>query len=262
MRTKLIEPNDFKENRHPGNILFRSIELKNIYDITKSFDFKGPSLDLGCGDGYTAQILFDEKFDYGLDNGEVKNVYSAIKKKRYHKILIESAEKMSLPDNTLNFIFSNSVLEHIPDVDAVLNEISRVLKKNGLFLFTVPNDNFTKYLFFSNKFKNAKLTFLAKMYENKRNKMLNHYHLYSLKKWQTILLKHQLKILKHKFCVSKETLMFWDKIVLETYLRRIVDRNAIETNNVKYKKKIQEMYLNNNVKNNNGANLLILCRKI
>lgn len=262
MRTKLIKPSDFNENRHPGNILFRSIELKNVYELTKSMKFNSPSLDLGCGDGYTAQILFDEKFDYGLDNGEVENVYRAIKKKRYHKVLIESAEKISLPDNLLNFIFSNSVLEHIPDVDTVLNEISRVLKKNGLFLFTVPNDNFTKYLFLSNKFKNVKLAFLAKMYESKRNKMLNHYHLYPLKKWQTILLKYQLKILKHKFCVSRKTLMFWDRIALETYLRRLVDRNAIEVINVKYKRRIQEMYLNDNVKNNNGANLLILCRKI
>lgn len=262
MKTKLVEPKDFKENRHPGNILFRSIELKNTYDITKSFDFKGPSLDLGCGDGYTTQILFNEKFDYGLDNGEVKNVYLAIKKKRYHKVLIEGAEKMSLPSDSLNFIFSNSVIEHISDLNSVLSEISRVLKKNGLFLFTVPSNNFTKYLFLSNKLRTVKLTFLSKIYENKRNKALNHYHLYSLRKWKTLLSEHKLKILKCKFCVSKKTLMFWDRIVLETYLRKIVDKNAIENMNLKYWTKIQNMYLKDHVKNDDGANLLILCRKI
>jgi len=44
-------------------------------------------------------------------------------------------------------MFSNSVLEHIYDINMVLKEVSRVLKENGKLVFTVPSNQFSSYLF-------------------------------------------------------------------------------------------------------------------
>lgn len=262
MKTKLIEPKDFKENRHPSNILFRSIELKNIYELTKSLKFKGPSLDLGCGDGYTVQILFDKRFDYGLDNAEVNNVYTAIKKKRYRKILIESAEKMSLPDESVNFVFSNSVLEHIKNIDAVLAETARVLKKGGNFVFSVPSCYFPEYLYLKKVLESLKLGFLGNQYTILRNKKLHHYHLLSHNRWMKKLMKNKLKIINFKYCVSKDTLQLWDKIAILVFMKKIISKNAEEQIYKKYKNLIMQCYHDDKSNNNRGACLLIHAEKI
>ena len=46
--------------------------------------------------------------------------------------------KLSFPDNCLHAVVSGDVLEHVPDIDAALREIARVLKPGGRFLGTFP----------------------------------------------------------------------------------------------------------------------------
>jgi SAM-dependent methyltransferase len=188
---------------HPAIIFYRTLETECIKRVMKNVKIKSPSLDLGCGDGKITNYLFGKTFNYGLDNDEVGDVKIAKKNKIYKKILIEDATNISLRDDSINFIFSNSVLEHIPNLSKVLSEISRILNKNGYFLISVPTDGFKKNLFFSNP-----------IYSYFRNKLLNHHHLYNLKKWTSLLKKNKLKIIKYKYCVSKEQLKYWDKLAI------------------------------------------------
>lgn len=262
MKTKLLKPSDFRGHPHPASKLFRSIELRNIYNNTEGITFKQPSMDLGCGDGYLSSILFDTKFTYGIDNGEANDVHIAIKKKLYKKVLIESAEKMSLKDGSLNFVFCNSVIEHIPDNDAVLSEISRTLKKGGSFVFTSPSDKFPQYLYLSNKLNSVGLGFIGNIYKNKRNKMLNHYHIYSHQEWKKRLATHGLKVIQYDYYISKETNMLWDKIALETRIRGLFDKNAEKNVYTKYKKQINAAYNGDNIQGSNGASLFIHAVKI
>lgn len=50
----------------------------------------------------------------------------------------ENMCQTSFRSNSLDFVFSGDDLEHIPEAQVALNEISRVLKENGKFIFTVP----------------------------------------------------------------------------------------------------------------------------
>jgi SAM-dependent methyltransferase len=246
---------------HPSAILFRAIELKTIYEKCKDLRFNHPSLDLGCGDGKIADLLFDEHFTYGVDNGEAKDVDQAIKNKIYQKVFLESAEKMSLPDNSVGFVFSNCVIEHIPDNEAVLSEVGRILKPEGKFVFTVPSHNYPDYLYLTNKFTSWGLGFLSKSYKYRRNKMLNQFHCYSVSDWQKKLEKHNLEIEKHKYYVSKGALMLWDKMALEIFFKRIVWPNFEKKAFDKYKSLIKEVYEKDDVKDNQGAGLFIQCVK-
>lgn len=262
MRTKRIELSTLKGHHHPASKLFRTIELQAVYQNTKRLLFRQPSMDLGGGDGYLSSILFDSRFTYNVDNGEAKDLHIARRTKRYHRILVESAEQMSLRSNTLQFVFSNSVIEHIPDIEAVLRETARVLKKGGYFVFTSPSHNFKEFLFLSNVLERWHLGFLAQLYKRMRNKMLNHYHNYSHTEWTRRLKKHGLKVHTYAYYISKETCMLWDQIALETKLRKLFDTNADQAVFLKYQKRIADAIRRDYVNGTRGASVFILAKKV
>jgi SAM-dependent methyltransferase len=261
MKTRKIEPNDLILHSHPASKLWRSIELKTLYELTKGETFRGPSLDLGGGDGYLSHQLFDSPFTYNVDNDEAGEVDMAKTSGRYKHVLKEGAEHMSLADNSLRFIFSNSVIEHIPDVEAVLHEVSRTLKKGGIFVFTSPSNTFKESLFFSNRLDSLGLGFLGNWYKEKRNNMLNHYHTYSHTHWQTLLKKYGLKMEKHAYYIDKKTGMMWDKIAVETKLLGLMDSQSKQHVWKKYQPTINTLYANAKTSKTKGASVAIYAVK-
>ncbi len=101
-----------------------------------------PVYDVGSGDGHFASLTFEQKIDVGLDpwHGPIHEA----RKHDAYRLLVEADGTCSpFPNGYFASGFSNSVLEHIPHVDAVLIETARVLKKGAPFYFCVPN---TRYL--------------------------------------------------------------------------------------------------------------------
>lgn len=263
MKTKETSLDQFiKVYSHPSAVLFRAIEMRTIHESIKNIEFSHLSLDLGCGDGEIAELIFDEHFTYGVDNGEAKDVEEAVKSKRYNEIFLESAEKMSLPNESVNFVFSNCVIEHIPNNEAVLSETSRILKKGGMFVFTVPSHNFPDYLYLTNKLASYGLGFLSLSYKYRRNKMLNQFHCYSVLDWEKKLAKYGFRIEKYQYYMSKESLMLWDRMALEVFIRRIFDKNVEGKIFEKYKENIKKAYENDKAEDGKGAGLFISCVKI
>ncbi len=71
-----------------------------------------------------------------------------------YKLHFARLEHIGLEDNSLDFIFSTSVLEHIDDVKELLSECYNKLKPNGYFLaFVDVGDHFQKYPFNMLKYK-------------------------------------------------------------------------------------------------------------
>jgi SAM-dependent methyltransferase len=109
----------------------------------------GVGLDLGCGDGRLTKIIM-EKADVlwqliGLD-ADPEEISIAKETGIYEKLHISDAAQIDEPDNSFDFVFSNSVLEHIFDLKPVLAELNRVLKPGGKFIFTVPSSAFPNLL--------------------------------------------------------------------------------------------------------------------
>lgn len=50
----------------------------------------------------------------------------------------ENLLNLSYPDHSFDLAITSDVLEHVPDVERALSEIRRVLKPNGLHIFSVP----------------------------------------------------------------------------------------------------------------------------
>ena len=100
---------------------------------------QGKILDLGCGTGYGTKIL-SEKSDevYGVDNSQKAVDYA---RKIYPGPLYTccSAEKLPYEDNFFDAVVVFEVIEHFQDVEKALDEVYRVLKKNGDFFISTPN---------------------------------------------------------------------------------------------------------------------------
>jgi len=147
-----------KENKIHNNL---SILLENTHDqalkrrafnIIENLNLKGDEriLDAGCGDGYYLKLLLNLYPDleiYGVDidtkalDVAYKNLASELNNKKL-TITKESINKLNFEDNFFDAAFSTEVLEHVPNDLEALNEIKRVLKPNGIYIFTVPNYNF------------------------------------------------------------------------------------------------------------------------
>ncbi len=121
--------------------LLRAVESR----FYRQIELPGPTLDVGCGDGHFAQMTFDKKLTVGIDPwwGPLNK---AQRSGMYEQVMQGMGDKMPFPDATFASAISNSVLEHIPQVQPVLQEINRVLKPGGKLVITMPSHLFTQNL--------------------------------------------------------------------------------------------------------------------
>ena len=109
-------------------------------------------LDLGCGRGRHMHAFYwsDTPLNVvGLDlsEGEVKAAFDGFfdlpppdpqSDDRSACALAGDAARLPFPDASFDRIVCSEVLEHVPDPDAALAEIERILKPGGVFAVSVP----------------------------------------------------------------------------------------------------------------------------
>ncbi|MEW6618564.1 MAG: class I SAM-dependent methyltransferase [bacterium] len=118
------------------HVLQRIIEYRKIKEHKEKLI--DPILDIGCGDGIFASMLFDDSIFMGIDLS-MSEIALARRKKIYKNLLVGSVEKLPFSSESFKTVSSNCVIEHIPNLENALKEIYRVLKKDGYFIFTVPS---------------------------------------------------------------------------------------------------------------------------
>ncbi|MCS7231647.1 MAG: glycosyltransferase [Elusimicrobiota bacterium] len=111
-------------------------------DYINSTDFV---LGVGCNNGiHTVQCAKKCKeiwgFDYNLRAVDIaKKIALDNNLKNINFFVLDAEEKWNFKDENFDKIIMLDVLEHINNRDFVLSEVKRVLKRGGLFLFSVPN---------------------------------------------------------------------------------------------------------------------------
>lgn len=157
---------------------FDRIRAKTIIGfIEKNVGKAGAILDAGCGSGFYFPCL--SKLCNNLYGIEFSHEGAEMAKKRIQpgkgEVFIGSiTEAFPLGNESVDFILCTEVLEHIDELDKVLNEFLRVLKKDGKVLVTVPNFVFMSF------------EYLREMFFTKDP---THVHRKSKKEWEAVLQK-------------------------------------------------------------------------
>lgn len=177
--------------------LVRALECRYLSEL----ELEPPMLDIGCGNGLFASIFFEEQIEQGLDISPTEAA-TAKKTGTYKNVMVANALDIPFEDDSFTTVFSNCVLEHIPQIDDVLKEISRVLKIDGKLIFTVPSDIYGEQLFYSSFFKKIGLGKTGEFYSRKINSLCRHYNLYSPSIWKNKLETADLKLVSYKRYLS------------------------------------------------------------
>ena len=170
--------------------LLRAVEARFYQDLLPLAE---PVLDVGCGDGHFASVAFPHPLTAGVDPESA--VLGEAKERGAYRVLARAlGNGLPYADGHFATVVSNSVLEHIPGVDAVLVEIARVLQPGGRFICCVPGDQFAELLLFAQIFRRLRLEPLAVAYERYFNRISRHHHCDGQDVWQERLETAGLKL--------------------------------------------------------------------
>ena len=175
---------------------WRSIEHNMIRSLVKWL--RSPVLDLGCGDGGFANACL-ERVDFGIDL-ELSALARAEQIGTYQMVaLADASTAIPFASNWFGSVFSNSVVEHVPALPSLLNEVARILKPGGTFVFTVPGKLFVNYL--------AEFTGPRGAYC--RNEGMGHINLLSASEWSDLLRQHGFDIGYIGYYLSPNGVRIW-----------------------------------------------------
>jgi SAM-dependent methyltransferase len=154
---------------------FRSLMRAVEASFYPALDLPGPILDVGCGDGHFVTIAFDQPIEVGIDPWAAP-LREAARRGGYRALARAGGAQMPFPSGYFGSAISNSVLEHIPDVQAVLQEVGRVLKPGAPFVFCGPNQRFLETLSIGRFLDRIHLNGLGNAYRSFFNRISRHYH--------------------------------------------------------------------------------------
>jgi len=145
-------------------------------------------IDAGCGDAdVVSYISEDHEYVIGFDI-----ILPSRKPSLYKFLMLASAEDMPFRDNISNCITSLQVAEHLPNPMKFIGESYRVLKTNGIVLFSTPTP------------------------KNKGAESESHFSVWDRIEWVNVFSKSsfKVKILSYKYPIG----MYWNKVPLSIKL--------------------------------------------
>jgi len=145
LRRELLTEFMMEAPYQPATNFWRAVEIEEVIQHGLP---SGRGLDLGCGDGHLMAIILDHVGARDLVGLDIDPQESALARARniYQEVVTAPADLLPFSDGRFDFVFSNSVLEHIENIDGVLAEVARVLRPGGHALFTVPGPYFRQCL--------------------------------------------------------------------------------------------------------------------
>lgn len=191
-----------------SHALWRSVEAVEFSKI----DIKPPSLDLGCGYGEFSSIVLP-KLDLGVDINSA-DLEIAAKTKQYQKVEVADARKLPYQSDSYSTVVSVSVIEHIDSIERVIEEVQRVLRQGGTFVFSTPTTYMHQNLLFVNIFRSLKLTFFAECYVWLHNKVFQHKSIKSPEWWRNTLESSGFTIREFKGTISPRLLHLHELFLL------------------------------------------------
>lgn len=126
------------------NFLIKFVHNNRLNSIAKMIPDKGKFkiFDAGCGEGHLIKKLNSKNSNnlyYGVDVTEIA-LQKAKKRCPYAEFKIENLLKMNFDNAFFDVIICTEVLEHIIEYERAIEELKRILKKDGFLILTFPNE--------------------------------------------------------------------------------------------------------------------------
>lgn len=157
--------------------------------------FERPVLDIGCGEGLFAAIAFAEPLDTGIDPNP-RELARARELGSYVELIESCGDSIPKPDASYRTILSNSVLEHIPDLEPVLREAHRLLHPEGRFYITVPSELFERWTVGNVCLSGLRLNGWAARFRAFFNRFWRHHHVNTLAGWESLVRKCNFEVVE------------------------------------------------------------------
>jgi len=112
-----------------------------MLDIVNNLNLRNKNiLDIGCYDGTFLSLIKNRNNNfYGIEASEY-GVKTALKKGiNIKKFFFNDVDKIPLKSEFFDLVVVGEIIEHIYDTDFFLQEIYRLLKKDGFLLISTPN---------------------------------------------------------------------------------------------------------------------------
>jgi 2-polyprenyl-3-methyl-5-hydroxy-6-metoxy-1,4-benzoquinol methylase len=114
------------------------LDINNKIRVLRALRPGGRVLDFGCSWGYGTFQFRQHGFD--AVGFEVSRPRADFGRKKLELNIMDSFDDLAkLPDGSFDIIFSNHVVEHLPDIGPTFALLTRLLKENGFIFHILPN---------------------------------------------------------------------------------------------------------------------------
>ncbi len=127
--------------------LFYQLEQKSNVDFIKRHKPSGKLLDVGCGPGNFISLMRQEGYDvYGIEiSKDAKGIIPDFLKSRVYE---GNLEDIDFSANSFDIITMLQSLEHMHNLDKLMQSIRRILKPDGVLYISIPNAHFFEFSLF------------------------------------------------------------------------------------------------------------------
>jgi len=130
--------NDELDMLKQKNFSGSALDINNKIRVLQSLHSGGRVLDFGCSWGYGTYQLRQAGFD--AVGFEVSRPRAKFGREKLGLNIIDSFEELKkLPERSFDIIFSNHVVEHLPDIGTTFSILTRLLKEHGFVFHVLPN---------------------------------------------------------------------------------------------------------------------------
>jgi 2-polyprenyl-3-methyl-5-hydroxy-6-metoxy-1,4-benzoquinol methylase len=114
------------------------LDINNKARVLRALRPGGRVLDFGSSWGYGTYQLQQQGFEaLGFEISKPRAEYG---RERMGLKIIDTIEELeAVPEGSFDIVFSNHVVEHLPNIALIFPTLTRVLKKNGFVFHVLPN---------------------------------------------------------------------------------------------------------------------------
>lgn len=143
MTTNADSEAEAPERFEPTSMQGQMIEAEHLvrYSWARQFAARARVLDAGCGVGYGSALLADAGAREVVAVDKDKSIAADVESSMPPNVAVEVGDVTQLehPADSFDLVVCFEVIEHVPEPDAVLDELHRVLRPGGLLVVSTPN---------------------------------------------------------------------------------------------------------------------------